>query len=126
MCLCVVIELPTLCVLMYDCPFSPLSPPVLTELQQADLITSEECRQLYDPNDVVEVQSGKFPKVLTKTADTLRRHGFERQSDFLVGKQTLTLIHVAVICCTVEPCTCKGLLRHVLLVFLTHTILCHS
>ena len=112
---------------MCDCPFSPLSPPVLTELQQADLITSEECRHLYDPDDVVEVQSGKFPEVLTKTADTLRRHGFERQSDFLVGKQTWTLIHVVVICCTVEPCTCKGLLKTcIIIVSFTHTILGHS
>ena len=86
-CLCVVFVFPILCVLTGDCPFSPLSPPVLTELQQVDLITSEECRQLYDPDGVVEVQSGKFPEVLTKTADTLWRHGFERQSEFLVGKQ---------------------------------------
>ena len=69
------------------CPFSPLS-PVLAELQQADLITSEECEGMDDPSDVVGVQSGKSPKVLSKSADVLRKHGFEKQSNLLAGKQT--------------------------------------
>ena len=78
---------------------SLLSPPVLAELQQANLITSKECNGLYDPSDVVQVQSGKFPDILTKTADVLQRHGFEEESKHLTGKQ----IHVPVVCCTVEP-----------------------
>jgi len=90
---------------MCDCPPCPLSPlsPVLAELQQADLITSEECKGLYTSSDVVRVQSGKSPEVQSKTADVLRRHGFEKVSNLLSGKQTQPLIHVP----TVEP-GCKG------------------
>ena len=86
-----------LCVLMCDCLPVPshLSLPVLTELVQADLITSKECRRLIDPSHVVKVQSGKSPEVLTKTADVLRRHGFEEESKLLSGKQTAP-----------HPCTC--------------------
>ena len=74
--------------LVCDCPPCPLSPlsPVLAELQQADLITSEECEGLCDSSRVVRVQSGKSPEVLTKTADVLRRHGFEKESTHLSGK----------------------------------------
>ena len=67
---------------------SLLSPPVLAELQQADLITSEECEELDDSSDVVEVQSGKSSEVQSKTADVLRRHGFVEESTHLSGKQT--------------------------------------
>ena len=67
------------------CP-SHLSPPVLAELQQADLITSEECRGLDDSRGVVVVQRGKSPEVQSKTADVLRRHGFEKESDHLTCK----------------------------------------
>ena len=81
---------------------SLLSPPVLAELQQANLITSEECRGLYDSSDVVRAQSGKSPEVQSKTADVLRRHGFEKESNLLTGKQTLPLVHMPVVCCTVE------------------------
>ena len=59
------------------CPFSPLS-PVLAELRQADLITSEECEGLTCPSDVIKVQCAKSLEVLLKTADLLRRHGFEQ------------------------------------------------
>ena len=79
---------------MCNCPPCPLSPPVLAELQQADLITSEECEGMYDSSDVVRVQSGKSPEVQSKTADVLRRHGFEKESMLLSGKQTQPLIHV--------------------------------
>ena len=73
---------------MCDCPPCPLSPlsPVLAELQQADLITSEECRGLDDSSDVVFVQRGKSPEVQSKTADVLRRHGFEEESNLFTGK----------------------------------------
>ena len=89
---------------------SILSLPVLVELQQADLITGEECRGMRHPRYVVEVQSGKSPAVQTKTADVLKRHGFEEESKLLAGKQTLPIIHVPVGCCTVEP-SCKGHLK---------------
>ena len=61
---------------------------VLVELQQADLITSEECKGLEVSIDVVRVQSGKSPEVQTKTADALRRHGFKETPNLLTGKQT--------------------------------------
>ena len=82
------------CALMCDgppCPFSSLSPPVLVELRQAHLITSEECKRLqvrYGISDVVEVQRGKSPEVMSKTAKVLRRHGFDKQSIFLAGRQS--------------------------------------
>ena len=81
-------------------PVPPLlSPPVLGELQQAELITSEECKRLqvrcdwwrYDMSDVVDVvrvQSGKSPKVMFKTAEVLRRHGFNEESRLLAGRQS--------------------------------------
>ena len=73
---------------------SYLSPPVVVELVQADLITSEECSGLYHPGDVVKVQSGKSPELLTQTADVLLRHGFEKESNLLTGEQTQPLIHI--------------------------------
>ena len=57
----------------------------LNELQLADLITSEEWEELSDINDVVAVQSGKSTAVMTKTADVLRRLGFEKESRLLTG-----------------------------------------
>ena len=67
---------------------SLLSPPVLVELriQQTDLITGEKCREMNHPSHVVQVQSGKSLEVLTKTADVLNRHGFEKESKLLAGK----------------------------------------
>ena len=70
---------------------SLLSPPVLGELQQADLITNEECKMLqrrYDISDVVDVQKGKSPEVMSRTAEVLRRHGFDEQSILLAGRQS--------------------------------------
>ena len=78
------------------CPLSPLS-PVLAELQQANLITSEECSRLDDSSDVVRVQRGKSPAVQSKTADVFRRHGFEKESNLLSGKQAQSLIHVYIL-----------------------------
>ena len=79
---------------------SLLSLPVLVQLQQADLITGEECRRIDQPILVVLVQSGKSPEVVTKTADVLKRHGFEEESKLLAGKQTQPIIHTPVVCCT--------------------------
>ena len=76
---------------------SLLSPPVLGELQQADLITSVECNRLqvrydwydgYDMSEVVGVQNGKSPEVMCGTAEVLRRHGFEKESTLLAGRQS--------------------------------------
>ena len=67
---------------------SLVSPPVLAELQQADLITSEECVELRSINGVITVQCVSSPEVVTKTADVLRRHGFESESELLPGRQS--------------------------------------
>ena len=83
-----------------DCPsclFPPVYTPVLAELQQAGLISSEECKMLDDPMYVVGVQSGKSSEVLTKTADVLRRQEFEEVSRLLAGKHADT---------DPQPCTC--------------------
>ena len=74
---------------------SLLSSPVLVELRQADLITSEECKGLKvhrwqwgDMSDVVRIQRVKSPEVMAKTTDVLRRHGFESESKLLAGRQS--------------------------------------
>ena len=71
---------------------------VLADLQQADLITSEECKGLNDLSEVVRVQRVKSTEVMAKTADVLKRHGFEEKFTLLAGKQT-----------TPHPCTCSVL-----------------
>ena len=87
------------CSLMCDGPPFPslLSPPVLVELRQADLITSEECKRLqvqydwlqgYDMSGVVDVLKGKSPEVMSKSAKVLRRHGFDEESRTLAGRQS--------------------------------------
>ena len=68
---------------------SLLSSPVLCELQQADLITSEECKRLqmeYDMSEVVRVQKSKSPEVMSTTAELLRGHGFDEESKLLAGR----------------------------------------
>ena len=67
---------------------SLLSPPVLAELRQADLITSGEYEELRYVSDVVRVQSGKSPEVMSQTAEVLRRHGFKKESRLLAGRQS--------------------------------------
>ena len=67
---------------------SLLFPPALCELQQADLITSEECEELSDISDVIGAQLGKSPEVMSKTAEVLKRHGFEKESKLLAGRQS--------------------------------------
>ena len=78
---------------MCDCPPCSLSPlsvqAVLGELQQGDLISSEECEGLSDPSDVVEVLGRKSADVIAKTADVLRRHGFEKESKLLEGNRNI-------------------------------------
>ena len=83
-CLCVGM-FPVLC--MMSCP-SLLSPPVLAELQLADLISCEKGRGLSDSKDLVRMQSSKSSEVMVKTAEVLRMMGFEEEYKFLLGKQT--------------------------------------
>ena len=88
---------------MFGLPVPPLfSPPVLAELQQADVITSEECKWLYDMCDVVRFQKDKSPEVMFKTAKVLRRHGLEKESNFFIGRQS----RPTSICLCVHVCAC--------------------
>ena len=75
---------------MGDCtPFHFfLSLPVLTELQQVDLITSKECKCLSDISDVVKAQWDKSPEVKAISADVLKRQGFEKESRLLAGRHS--------------------------------------
>ena len=66
--------------------FSPL-PTVPVELQQADLISSKECKEIGVISDVLYLQSVKSPKVLIGTAYILKRHGLSKESSLLSGKQ---------------------------------------
>ena len=105
-------------------PLSPLS-SVLAELQQARLVTSKECEGLYNPSVVVKVQNGKSPDIQAETADVLRTHGYAKESRLLTGKQTLPLIQVPVVCCTVEP-SCRGHLKaSIIFVSFPHPVLGH-
>ena len=103
-----------------SCPFSPLSVQTLfTELQEAGLITSEEFEKLSDPNDVVYVQSSKSPEIQANTADVLMRYGLKEDSNLLASKQTPTLVSIcACVCCTVDS--------DIFVVYIMHTMLCHS
>lgn len=75
---------------------SPLSVrALLTELHQAALITREEKKSLNDVNDVVRVQRAKSHALLARTAEILRRHGFEKEPNFLSGKE----IPMHFLCC---------------------------
>ena len=60
----------------------------LAELQQANLITGEECKGLSDIIGVVTVQSGKSPGVVLQTATVLRRYGFKEASKLLTGRHS--------------------------------------
>ena len=75
---------------MIVCPVPSLSlvNAVLVELQQANVITSAESVRLSVIIDVVRVQSGKSPTVVSKTGDVLQRHGFEEESRLLAGRQS--------------------------------------
>ena len=73
--------------------FIPSVPAVLAELQQADLITSEECKKLRFLIDIVRIQRTKSPRVVTETASILRRNGYEDESKLLIGTYTYGQIY---------------------------------
>lgn len=58
---------------------------VCADLLQVDLITSEECENLIDMSDVVQVQSSKTSEVMVKTAEVLSRRGFKMEFKVLSG-----------------------------------------
>ena len=78
------------CVVICDCPLCHflLSPTVLAELQQANLISRLDCTRVKDISVVLEVQRGKSSQVQSKTADILRSQGWDKEAGLLSGKQT--------------------------------------
>ena len=78
------------CVVIRDCPPCHFlsSPTVLAELQQANLISRQDCEEVKDISDVLEVQRGKSPQVQSKTADILRSQKWDKEAGLLSGKQT--------------------------------------
>ena len=67
------------------------SPPVLVELQQGNLITSDECEGLFRVSQVCSVQSGKSLQILTRSAEILLKHGHQKESAFLSGKHLYSI-----------------------------------
>ena len=61
---------------------------VFHALQLSDLITSEECMMLSDISDVLKLQSTKSLDVMAKTADTVRKLGYEEEWRFCSGEVT--------------------------------------
>ena len=67
--------------------------PLVAELRQGGLITSEESERLSENfDDVVRIQICKSLEVVIKTSDVLRRHGLEKESKVLSGKSDIVLI----------------------------------
>ena len=66
----------------------PSLPGALAELRRAVVVTTEECEELSGINDLVRAQKAKSPEVKSKTANILRRHGFEEESRFLAGRRS--------------------------------------
>ena len=62
---------------------------VIFELQQDDLITTEDRKNLSDISAVVSVQKRKSPDVMCRTADILERHGFVEDTKSLQGNQAV-------------------------------------
>ena len=58
---------------------SLLSLPVLAELQQAHLITYEECAMVWDINDVVALQRKKPSEVQVKSAEVFFKLGLQTE-----------------------------------------------
>ena len=71
---------------------------VSRELQQANLITSEECKMLRDISDVVKVLNSKSSEVVAKTVDALRRLGLDNESRFLSGEFLFSYISILQAC----------------------------
>ena len=69
-------------------PVSSLPFVVIFELQQADLISSEDCKKLTDISRVVGHQREASPDTMIKTAEVLRKHGHQKMSKLLLGSQT--------------------------------------
>ena len=67
---------------------SSLVNAIRTQLRQINLITFEEYWRFNDISDMVKVQRSKSSDVMFKTADVLRKYGFEEESRLLAGRQS--------------------------------------
>ena len=72
---------------MYGCHPCLLSPvrAVVVDLQKAGLITEQESKWWRSPSEVVRVQRSKSCDEIEKTANILKRRGFENEGKFLLG-----------------------------------------
>ena len=119
------------------CPFSSLS-PVLGDLRLSDLreVRARESKWLRYIRGVVRLQSGKSPEVMSITADVLRRHGFEKESRLLAGRQSrpsyiclcyVTLHYIHKVSVLYRECLHKTVLFPLFLYFLwSASCTCHS
>ena len=76
---------------LFHCPPCPffLFHTALAELQQAGLLTSDECK-----GNFIHAVSGKSPAVVSQACEILTRHGFETESKFIAGKQIFCKLSV--------------------------------
>ena len=67
------------------------SPPVLAELHQGSLITSDECKGLSTVWKVRNVLRVKTPTIKSRSAEILLKHGYQEVSAFLSGKHLYSI-----------------------------------
>ena len=80
------------CIMCVAYSYFPLSVhAVLPDLQQTNLFTSEEMKDIHGFADVVRIQRSKTPEILVKTVEVLERYGFEKEFRDVLGRQTNTL-----------------------------------
>ena len=77
---------------------SLLSPPVLAELQQAHLITYEECAKVRHIDDVVALQRKKPSEVQVKSAEVFFKLGFQTEKAKLFAGKWIHSISSAALC----------------------------
>ena len=82
--------------------YSFLTPTGVAGCQQAKVITGEDCDDLRYISDVVGAQNGKSPEVVSKSAAVLIRHGFEKESRLLAGRQSTLIICLCYVVRTVS------------------------
>lgn len=88
-------------IFLYNLLLAPLSSPVLFQLQDNFLITSEEREEMTNLDDVLRVQRCKHSTVMFETADILSQHGFQEfELQFLSGMRTS--LSITCPCCIVQ------------------------
>ena len=77
---------------------SLLSSPVLAELQQAHLITHEECAKVRHIDGVVALQRKKPSEVQVKSAEVFFKHGLQTKEAKLFAGKWIHSISSAALC----------------------------